>query len=168
MNSMKYFSTLENINNQSCNLVPHDVQCNTVNVELCEDDQLYQPLTSDLYSIPEHFVPVFNTCIDPSPAPCHFVESEKSVPNKLLMKQKFAYPRIDPPSSDIIDKHSDDEKMASILRICAQILIKEELQCWNKLAERYLENATRYESGIPKIHADMLAEIKHYCISGKK
>ena len=89
-NSMKYFSTLENINNQSCNLVPNDkcqpiastindVQCNTVNVELCEDDQLYQPLTSDLYSIPEHFVPVFNTCIEPSPAPYHFVESEKTV-----------------------------------------------------------------------------------------
>ena len=83
-NSMKYFSTLENINNQSCNLVPHDVQCNTVNVELCEDDQLYQPLTSDLYSIPEHFVPVFNTCIEPSPAPCHFVESEKTVKNKFV------------------------------------------------------------------------------------
>ena len=57
--------------------------------------------------------------------------------------------------------------MASILRICSQILTKDELQCWNELAERYLENATRYESGIPKIRTDMLQEIKTYRVSEK-
>ena len=57
--------------------------------------------------------------------------------------------------------------MASILRISAQILTKDELKCWNELAERYLKNTTRYESGIPKIRADMLAEIKQYRISEK-
>ena len=46
-------------------------------------------------------------------------------------------------------------------------MTKDELQCWNELAERYLENTTRYESGIHKIHADMLAEIKQNRISEK-
>jgi hypothetical protein len=41
------------------------------------------------------------------------------------------------------------------------------LQVWNELAERFLENATRYESGIPKIRADMLQEIKQFRISEK-
>jgi hypothetical protein len=59
------------------------------------------------------------------------------------MKQKFTYPRIDPDDSGIIDDRSDHQKMASILRICSQILSKDELQVWNELTERFLENATR-------------------------
>ena len=78
---------------------------------------------------------------------------------KLLLKQKFSYPHVDPEASDIVETRTDDQKMASILRICSQILTKDELQIWNQLAERYLENATRYESGIAKIRADMLQEI---------
>jgi hypothetical protein len=38
----------------------------------------------------------------------------------------------------------------------------------DQLPERYLENSTRYESGIPKIRADMLEEIKTYRISEKQ
>ena len=83
------------------------------------------------------------------------------------MKQKLSYPQIDPATSEIVNKRTDDQKMASILRISAQILTKDELECWNELAEQYLENATRYESWIPKIRADMLAEIKQYRISEK-
>ena len=83
------------------------------------------------------------------------------------MKQKFSYPQIDPAASEIVNKRTDDQKMASILRISALILTKDELECWNELAERYLENVTRYESWIPKIRADMLAAIKQYRISEK-
>ena len=81
---------------------------------------------------------------------------------------KFQYPHVDSEESKIVDERSDDEKMASILRISSQILSKDELTVWNQLAERYLENSTRYESGIPKIRADMLEEIKTYRISEKQ
>ena len=120
-----------------------------------------------MYSLPAHEVSVFNTCVNQIPAPCHVSGSEKSEQNKILMRQKFSYPRIDPEASGIVDTPTDDQKMASILRICSQILSKDELQCWNELTEQFLENATRYESGIPKIRADMLQEIKHYRISEK-
>ena len=88
--------------------------------------------------------------------------------NKLLLKKKFQYPRVDPEESKFVDERSDHEKMASILRISSQILSKDELTVWNQLAERYLENSTRYESGTPKIRADMLEEIKMYRISEKQ
>ena len=78
------------------------------------------------------------------------------------MKSKFSYPRIDPAPSNIVDNWIDDQKMASILRCCSQILNKDELNCWNELTERYLENAIRYESSIPKIKADLQKEITNY------
>ena len=179
-NLKSHFSELKNNNKFSCHTVPIDKMCNLesniespevenfqCNIEICEDDQLYPPLTLDLYSLPAHEVSVFNTCVNQIPAPCHVSGSEKNDQNKLLMQQKFSYPRIDPEASGIVYTRTDDQKMASILRICSQILSKGELQCWNELAERFLENATRYESGIPKIRSDMLQEIKHYRISEK-
>ena len=134
------FSNLNNSNNlsctnlpfkdKSCNFVPNvkcppvistieNVRYNTMHIEIYDDDQLYQPLISNLYSIPEQSesVPVLNSCNNQIPAQCHVSGSEKSEQNKLLMRQKFCYPRVDPEASEFVDKRTDNQKMASILRI---------------------------------------------------
>ena len=108
-------------------------------LDLCQNDLFYPPLVTDLYSIP---VNVFCTSINQN--------------------------SVNPKDLGIVDTRSDHQKMSSILRICSQILSKDELEVWNDLSERFLENATRYESGIPKIRADMLAEIKQFRISKKE
>ena len=97
-NLKSHFSELQNNNKFSCHTVPidkmcnlesniecpevistiEDFQCKTVNIEICEDDQLYPPLTLELYSLPAHEVSVFNTCVNQIPAPCHVSGSEKS------------------------------------------------------------------------------------------
>ena len=162
MSSAKDHNTVTNICNKSCttscntvNSNNFDSSCNKIEVEICEDDQICQPLINELYKIPSNYVCVYNIN----------VESDKSIRHKQLIKDKFVYPRVDPPPSDIIDNRNDDEKMASIIRTCQQILTKDELDCWNSLCERYLQNSTRYVSGIPKIRADMLKEIKDFRIS---
>ena len=154
ISSAKENNTVTNI----CNTVHShnfDSSCNTIEVEICEDDQICQPLINELYTIPSNYVCVYNIN----------VESDKSIRHKQLMKDKFVYPRVDPPSSDIIDDRTDNEKMASIICMCSQILTKYELHCWNSLCERYLQNSTRYVSVIPKIRPDMLKEIKDFRIS---
>jgi hypothetical protein len=162
MSSAKDHNTVTNICNKSCttscntvNSNNFDSSCNKIEVEICEDDQICQPLINELYKIPSNYVCVYNIN----------VESDKSIRHKQLMKAKFVYPRVDPPPSEIVDNRNDDEKMASIIRTCQQILTKDELDCWNSLCERYLQNSTRYVSGIPKIRADMLKEIKDFRIS---
>ena len=122
----------------------------------------------DLYSLPDASVHSYQASVHQIPASSHIVGSEKMEQNKLLLKKKFQYPRVDLEESKFVDERSDHEKMASILRISSQILSKDKLTVWNQLAERYLENSTRYESGIPKIRADMLEEIKTYRISENK
>ena len=158
ISSAKDHNTVTNICNTSCNTVysnNFDSSCNTIEVEICEDYQICQPLINELYTLPSNYV-----CVNKSN-----VESDKSIRHKQLMKDKFVYTQVGPPPSEIIDNRNDDEKMVSIIRTCSQILTKDELHCCNSLCERYLQNSTQYVSGIPKIRAYMLKEIKDFRIS---
>jgi hypothetical protein len=131
-NQLKYISSCNtvSIDNKSSKPVSYfecpkvisnvqDFQCNSLDIDLCQDDQLYPPLIIELYSIPVNEVSVFNNFVNQISASCNVIGSEKSEANKKLMKQKFTYPRIDPDDSGIIDDRSDHQKMASILRICS-------------------------------------------------
>jgi hypothetical protein len=115
-----------------CNM--QDFQCNNLNIDidLCQNDLFYPPLITDLYFIP---VNVFHTCVTQNSVNCNVIGSDRSEANKKLMKQKFTYPRVDPEDSGIIDNRSDHQKMSSILRICSQILSKDELEVWNDLTK---------------------------------
>ena len=127
--------------NFSCNTVnndkvPHnldlvnpqiiDLQCNLV--DIFNDEYLYPALTMDLYSLPDESVPSYQASVHQIPASSHIVGSEKMEQNKLLLKMKFQYPHVDSEESKIVDERSDDEKMASILRISSQILSKDDLE----------------------------------------
>ena len=100
-----------------------DVNCNTVQIEVYEDHQLNPPLVTYLYLVPDNFVCVYNVNqnSDNQSSSCFQIESEKSKQNKLLMKSKYTYPRVDPVPSQIVDDRTDDQKTASILWCCSQI-----------------------------------------------
>ena len=71
--------------------------------------------------LPSNFIPVNN----------EDVETDKNAKHKEFMKDKFVYPRVDPAPSDIIDTRTDDEKLASIICTCSQVLTKAELDVLN-------------------------------------
>jgi hypothetical protein len=73
-------------------------QCNIVEVDIYTDTQMYQPLIDDLFELPIHFKCLYNVnnFHDENPVSCFHIESEKERQNKMLMKSKFSYPRIDP------------------------------------------------------------------------
>ena len=103
-----------------------DLQCNLV--DIFNDEYLYPALTMDLYAMPAEPVSTYQASVHQIPSLSHIVGSEKMEQNKLLLKKKFQYPRVDPEESKFVDERSDHEKMASILRISSQILSKEELR----------------------------------------
>jgi hypothetical protein len=105
-----------------------DLQCNLV--DIFNDEYLYPALTMDLYALPAESVSTYQASVHQIPSPSHIVGSEKMEQNKLLLKKKFQYPRVDPEESKFVDERSDHEKMASILRISSQILSKDELTVW--------------------------------------
>ena len=62
-----------------------------------------QPLINDLYTIPSNYIFVYNINKQSDLNSCFHVESDKSIRHKQLIKDKFLYPRIVPPPSEIID-----------------------------------------------------------------
>jgi hypothetical protein len=99
-NQLKYISSCNTVYSKpvSCNTVSskpvsyfecpkaisnvQDFQCNSLDIDLCQDDQLYPPLIIELYSIPVNGVSVFNTCVNQISALCNVIGSEKSEANK--------------------------------------------------------------------------------------
>ena len=72
-----------NIFNTSCNKVNSnnfDTPCYKVEVDICEDDQMCQPLINYLYKIPSNYICVCNLN-KPKSDSCFQIESEKSIRN---------------------------------------------------------------------------------------
>ena len=118
------------------------------------------PVTYDCFSVYSKDLEVINCFCSEAPVNCFCIVNTLSALPSNVKLNKFAYPRVDPQPSIIVDNRTPPQKMASILRTLSQFLIEHQLEVWNSLVERHLHLSSKFISGIPKIKAQITNETR--------